>query len=65
MDADSEYGTRPDTEFIPATVGTFPKSDDWELVAAAKNIKALDRRWSKKHQVFKEADARTAAEGDE
>lgn len=44
---DGEYGARPGTQFIPATLRVFPMSGDWELVARAKRVKDLDRRWSK------------------
>lgn len=57
QDGDGEYLSRPDTDFIPAMVGTFPLSEDWERVAAASDITEFDRRWSAEQQAYKEADA--------
>lgn len=57
MDGDGEFGSRPDVEFVPATEGTFPFSDDWERVAESKDVMALDREWSEWMQQLLEEDA--------
>lgn len=57
MGDDGEYGTRPDTDFVPATVGTFPLSDDWEAVAGATDIEKFDAAWSEEMQQMLTDDA--------
>jgi hypothetical protein len=51
-DGDGEYGSRPDLDYIPATVGTFPYSDDWQQVAGTEDVRELDRRWSSSMQIM-------------
>lgn len=55
-DDDGEYLTRLDAEFIPATRGVFPHSDDWDLVAEAADVRDLDEAWSERRQRLIEED---------
>jgi hypothetical protein len=56
-DGDGEYGSRPDLDYIPATTGTFPHSDDWQQVAETEDVKEFDRSWSSRPQGMMDAEA--------